>query len=65
MLNGDVLTDIDLSGQLQAHREHGAKATLALVPVEDTSSYGLVMLDADGAVKRFVEKPKDPIPGRT
>jgi mannose-1-phosphate guanylyltransferase len=63
MLNGDVLTDIDLSGQLQAHRENGAQATLALVPVEDTSSYGLVLLDARGAVKRFVEKPKDPIPG--
>ena len=63
MLNGDVLTDIDLSGQLQAHRDHGAQATLALVPVEDTSSYGLVLLDEAGAVRRFVEKPTEPIPG--
>ena len=65
MLNGDVLTDIDLSGQLEAHRSHGAKATLALVPVQDTSSYGLVILNDDGAVERFVEKPKVPIPART
>ena len=64
MLNGDVLTDIDLSGQLEAHRSHGAKATLALVPVEDPSSYGLVIVDAQGAVERFVEKPKEPIPGQ-
>jgi mannose-1-phosphate guanylyltransferase len=57
MLNGDVLTDIDLSAQMAQHERTGAKATLALVPVEDPSAYGLVHLDAEHAVLDFVEKP--------
>ncbi len=57
MLNGDVLTDIDLTEQLSQHERTGARATLALYPVEDPSAYGLVRLDADGSVKDFVEKP--------
>ena len=57
MLNGDVLTDIDLTAQLAQHERTGAKATLALTPVEDPSNYGLVRTDADGAVTEFVEKP--------
>lgn len=57
MLNGDVLTDIDLSSQLAEHERTGARATLALYPVEDPSAYGLVRLEADGAVREFLEKP--------
>jgi mannose-1-phosphate guanylyltransferase len=57
MLNGDVLTDIDLSAQLAQHERTGAIATLALTPVEDPSNYGLVRTDADGGVTEFVEKP--------
>jgi mannose-1-phosphate guanylyltransferase len=57
MLNGDVLTDIDLTAQLEQHERTGAKGTLALVPVEDPSAYGLVRTDEDGAVLGFVEKP--------
>ena len=57
MLNGDVLTDIDVSAQIAAHERTGARATLALYPVEDPSAYGLVRLEDDGAVREFVEKP--------
>jgi mannose-1-phosphate guanylyltransferase len=57
MLNGDVLTDIDVSAQLAAHAASGARATLALYPVDDPSAYGLVRLAGDGAVLEFVEKP--------
>jgi mannose-1-phosphate guanylyltransferase len=57
MLNGDVLTDIDLTTQIAQHERTGAQATLALVPVEDPSAYGLVRTAADGAVTAFVEKP--------
>src|SRR3954467_3246969 len=57
MLNGDVLTDIDLSKQLARHERTGARATLALVPVEDPSAYGLVRLNDDGSVRGFLEKP--------
>lgn len=57
MLNGDVLTDIDLTEQIAQHERTGAKGTLALVPVEDPSAYGLVRLHDDRSVKGFVEKP--------
>ncbi|CAN5176696.1 NDP-sugar synthase [soil metagenome] len=57
MLNGDVLTDLDLSAQIAQHEQTGATGTLALVPVADPSSYGLVRLLQDGAVEEFLEKP--------
>ena len=44
MLNGDVLTDIDLTSQIAQHEATGASATLALVPVADPTAYGLVIL---------------------
>ena len=48
MLNGDVLTDIDLTAQLEQHERTGARATVALIPVEDPSAYGLVRRNGDG-----------------
>jgi mannose-1-phosphate guanylyltransferase len=57
MLNGDVLTDMDLTAQLEQHERTGARATLALVPVDDPTAYGLVPLAEDNAVRAFVEKP--------
>jgi mannose-1-phosphate guanylyltransferase len=57
MLNGDVLTDIDLTAQIAQHERTGALATLALVPVEDPTAYGLVQLNEDRSVRDFVEKP--------
>jgi mannose-1-phosphate guanylyltransferase len=58
MLNGDVLTDIDLTAQLDQHERTGARATLALVSVEDPSAYGLVRLAEDRGVNEFLEKPE-------
>jgi len=57
MLNGDVLTDLDLTAQIAQHEATGATGTLALVPVSDPSSYGLVRLHPDNAVEEFLEKP--------
>jgi mannose-1-phosphate guanylyltransferase len=56
VLNGDVLTDIDLTGELEQHERTGARATLALYPVEETSSYGVVPTAEDGRVTDFIEK---------
>ena len=61
--NGDILTDLDLSAQIAQHERTGAVATLALIPVEDPSAYGLVRCRADGAVAEFVEKPTATTPG--
>jgi mannose-1-phosphate guanylyltransferase len=57
MLNGDVLTDMDVSAQIAQHERTGARATLALTPVEDPSAYGLVRTRDGGEVTEFVEKP--------
>ncbi len=58
MLNGDVLTDIDLTAQIAQHVETGATGTLALVPVPDPSNYGLVRTAEDSTVLEFIEKPE-------
>jgi mannose-1-phosphate guanylyltransferase len=56
-LNGDVLTDLDLTALIELHEKRRAKATLALYPVEDPSAYGLVRRREDGEIVEFVEKP--------
>ncbi len=62
-LNGDVLADLDLSALLRAHEERGARATIGLHPVEDSSAYGLVSCDEQGKVLEFLEKTGEPVPG--
>ena len=62
-LNGDVLTDLDLSALQRAHRERSATATIALHPVEDASAYGLVRSGAEGEVLAFLEKTGERAPG--
>jgi mannose-1-phosphate guanylyltransferase len=57
MLNGDVLADFDLGAQLEQHERTGARATIALVAVEDPSAYGLVRRNPDLSVSEFLEKP--------
>ncbi len=57
VLNGDVLSDLDLTALQRQHEESGAIATLALYPVEDPTSYGLVRRREDGVVIEFLEKP--------
>jgi NDP-sugar pyrophosphorylase family protein len=57
VFNGDVLTQIDLNAVLKLHRERKAKATIVLTPVDNPTAYGLVETEADGSVRRFLEKP--------
>jgi NDP-sugar pyrophosphorylase family protein len=58
VLNGDILTDVDLERVAEQHRESGAAATIVLTRVENPSAYGLVETGASGEVVRFLEKPK-------
>jgi mannose-1-phosphate guanylyltransferase len=80
-LNGDVLTDLDLTALLRAHVNPGsavplpgntgtgssgtagARATIALHPVSDSSAYGLVRTGAGGEVEDFTEKTGEAVPG--
>jgi mannose-1-phosphate guanylyltransferase len=57
VLNGDVLTDLDLTALQRRHADTGAVATLTLYPVDDPSSYGLVRREDGGEVLGFLEKP--------
>src|SRR5438045_1135218 len=57
VFNGDVLTEVDLAAVIALHRERRAKATIVLTPVENPSAYGLVEIDAENNIQRFLEKP--------
>jgi mannose-1-phosphate guanylyltransferase len=63
VLNGDILTDLDLSALVAHHRDRGAVATIALGRVEDARPFGLVAVDEAGRVLEFREKPADLVPG--
>ena len=54
-INGDVLTDLDISELVAFHRERGAEATLGLTPVDDPTAFGVVPTDDDGRVTAFIE----------
>ncbi|MEA2931290.1 MAG: mannose-phosphate guanylyltransferase [Actinomycetota bacterium] len=59
VVNGDVLTDLDITAMLEFHDSRdGAEGTIALAHVADCSAFGMVVTEAgSGRVERFVEKP--------
>lgn len=58
VFNGDIFTNIDLRSMIGLHGQRKASVSIALTPVDDPTAYGVVETDADGRVKRFLEKPK-------
>ncbi len=57
VLNGDILTDADLTAMARFHETRQARLTILLTRVADPRAYGLVETDADGRIRRFREKP--------
>jgi mannose-1-phosphate guanylyltransferase len=57
VMNGDVLTDLDIGALVAEHERTGAEGTIALHRVEDPSAFGVVPTDTDGRVTAFIEKP--------
>lgn len=57
VLNGDILTSLDLTEMIRFHREKGGLGALHLIRVDDPSAFGCVAHDADGRIRQFVEKP--------
>lgn len=57
VVNGDVLTDLDVGALVDFHEDRGAEGTIALHRVEDPSAFGVVPTDESGRVVAFVEKP--------
>lgn len=58
VVNGDILTDLDVGELVAFHDGHEGGATIALTPVDDPSAFGVVPTDGDGRVVSFIEKPK-------
>ncbi len=57
VVNGDCITDVDLTALVAAHDATGAEATIQLARVDDPSRYGVVPIDGAGRVEAFIEKP--------
>lgn len=57
VLNGDVLTSLDLTAMMRFHKERRGMGTLHLIKVEDPSAFGCVVHDGGDKIERFVEKP--------
>jgi len=66
--SGDGIASFDIAALLQAHRDNGAKVTMALWEVEDPTEFGIVGLGStpngtvdsslrSGFIRRFKEKP--------
>jgi len=63
VLNGDILTDLDLAALVAFHRRRRAAATITLAKVDDARPFGLVALDGEDRVLEFREKPVEMVPG--
>ena len=57
VISGDALCDVDLTELVAAHREKGAAVTIGLKSVDNPLEFGIVVIDEDGRVERFLEKP--------
>ncbi len=57
VLNGDILTSLDLRAMREYHHEKGGVGVLHLIRVEDPSPFGCVVHDETGRIAAFVEKP--------
>src|SRR5689334_14507698 len=57
VISGDALTDFDLDKIIAFHNSKEAMATLTLTRVPNPLEYGVIIVDEQGAVKQFLEKP--------
>jgi mannose-1-phosphate guanylyltransferase len=58
VLNADIITSLDPGRMLQFHEKKHAVATISLWPVENVSEFGVVDINKDKNITKFVEKPK-------
>jgi len=57
VISGDALTDFDLTEVVAFHKKRGAMVTIALKRVENPLEFGVVVVDEEGRIERFLEKP--------
>jgi NDP-sugar pyrophosphorylase family protein len=63
VINGDTFLEIDFNEFIRSHRKHGGLATMAVVPIENSSRYGTVQVGATGQILGFLEKTGQNTPG--
>ncbi len=57
VMNGDVYTDLDITEMVAMHREKKSVCSIAMVPVEDPTKYGVIETSPAGKIRKFTEKP--------
>ena len=62
VLSGDHIYKMDYSKMIDYHKKQDAACTIAMleVPWEEASRFGLMIVNDDGSIKEFEEKPKNP-----
>ena len=62
ILSGDHIYKMDYAKMLDYHKEKNADCTIAMleVPWEEASRFGLMIVNEDGSISEFEEKPKNP-----
>ncbi len=59
IVNGDTIIDLPLDALIAAHRARRAAATLVLRHDPEQARYGIVEIDADDRIRRFLGRPPD------
>lgn len=61
ILSGDHIYKMDYTDMIQAHQKSGADLTVAVMPVplEETHRFGIMVVDDQGRITEFYEKPKE------
>ncbi len=57
VISGDALTDFDLGEVVAFHKRRGAMVTIALKRVDNPLEFGVVVVNEEGRIERFLEKP--------
>jgi NDP-mannose synthase len=57
VMNGDILTDLDVNALYEWHRQQGAVLTIATHNQPVRLDFGIVKTGADGSVVDYIEKP--------
>ncbi len=62
ILSGDHIYKMDYAKMLSYHKQRGADATIAVLPVpmKEASRFGIMNTDEDGRIVEFEEKPEQP-----
>ncbi|RZF43103.1 hypothetical protein LSTR_LSTR001281 [Laodelphax striatellus] len=59
VLNSDIICEFPFTELYAFHKNHKREGTIVVTKVEEPSKYGVVVYNADGCIKSFIEKPQE------